>query len=79
MFRGVGEASSPRETIFPRLIGRNAQALLTVYRKVREGGGRDRGGRKGRGRGGGGEKKGRKRRGEKQEKMTTVCDFAWYM
>ena len=61
LFRGVGEASSPSETIFPRLIGRNAEALLTVYRKVREGGERDMGGRKGRGKGEGEGREGKKR------------------
>ena len=36
LFRGVSEASSPSETIFPRLINRNAKSLSTVYRKVRK-------------------------------------------
>lgn len=34
LFRGVSEASSPAETIFPGLIDKNPNSLLTVYRKV---------------------------------------------
>ena len=37
-FRGVGQGegqlSKPQQTIFPRMIDRNAKGLLTVYRKV---------------------------------------------
>ncbi len=34
LFRGVSEISSHSETIFHRLINRNAKSLLTVYKKV---------------------------------------------
>ena len=37
-FRGVGQGEGqlgkPQQTIFPRMIDRNAKGLLTVYRKV---------------------------------------------
>ena len=33
-FRGVGESGTPANTIFPRLIDRNASSFFTVYRKV---------------------------------------------
>lgn len=33
-FRGVGEAASPADTIFPRMINRNAPGFSVVYRKV---------------------------------------------
>ena len=47
-FRGVGEegGGASHETIFPRLVSRNAAGLSTVYCKVRRrgGGGGERGG-----------------------------------
>ena len=36
LFRGVSDVISPNDTIFPRLINRNAKSLLTVYRKVKQ-------------------------------------------
>ena len=33
-FRGVTEAASPAQTIFPRMVLRNSSGLSTVYRKV---------------------------------------------
>ena len=33
-FRGVTEAASPAQTIFPRMVLRNSSGLSTVYHKV---------------------------------------------
>lgn len=34
MGQGEGQLGKPQQTIFPRMIDRNAKGLLTVYRKV---------------------------------------------